>query len=122
MQWHSWFTWFLIGDMDVTLSPNTLIPVGSIGTVVALVYWVSKKVNALGNLQEYAADAKKILAEAIRKADFDKHIAEDAIFHTSVLEKINTMNMGQARTEERLANIERSLVMIQSDLKKVLEK
>lgn len=108
--------------MPITIDTGTLVPLGLVIAVFGGVWYLAGRMKALSNVEIYIADTKRGAQEVLRRADFEKHTAEDAVFHVSIEKRMTDLERGQTRMDEKLGNIERTLIIIQSDLKKVLEK
>lgn len=112
--------------MPVTLDTNTLLPLGFVITILGAVWYMSKKINGsdsrLASLEAQALETKNRAQDILRRADFDKHEATDAIFQSSIKAEVTEIKLAQARMDTNLTNISSSLVVMHADVKKILEK
>lgn len=112
--------------MPLVIDTNTLLPMGFVITILGGVGWFSRKMSmtdlTLKEIQGFMAEAKKNAIETLRRADFEKHIAEDAAFHLGFEKRMTDLERLQDRMDEKLGSIERTVIIIQADVKKVLEK
>ncbi len=87
------------------LTPNTLIPLGSVVSIGGLVWWFAGKLNAV-----------------VSKVEFTKHLLDDEARHVSTTEKLNNLQIAQAVENIQLTGINARLDSIQADVKDVLKK